>query len=186
VLAEIPDDVDVRHPASAEAVGAGAMYALVPGKGFLAHREAGGIIHTYVVLSRPVEWFAGGDVAAEFAGWAPELTALLTDGDQAPVRRSIYQLPDAHRWARVPGVTLLGDAAHVTVPGGEGGNTAMLDGADLGLAIAAHPGDVEAALAAFEEVMFRRSAAEATAARETMEMIFGSGAPDALVNLFAG
>ncbi|GIF23767.1 2-polyprenyl-6-methoxyphenol hydroxylase-like FAD-dependent oxidoreductase [Actinoplanes tereljensis] len=179
-------DVDVRHPASAEAVGAGAMYALVPGKGFLAHREVGDVIHTYVVLSRPVEWFAGGDVAAEFAGWAPELTALLTDAPEAPVRRSIYQLPDAHRWARVPGVTLLGDAAHVTVPGGEGANTAMLDGAELGLAIAADPGDTEAALATFEEAMFRRSEAEATAARDTVELIFGSGAPDALVKLFAG
>ncbi|GIM91904.1 FAD-dependent oxidoreductase [Paractinoplanes toevensis] len=184
-------DVDVRHPASAKAVGDGAMYALIPGRGFLAHREAGDIIHTYVVLNRPVEWFAAGGVtkariAAEFEGWAPELTALITDSDQAPVLRSIYRLPDTHRWPRVPGVTLLGDAAHVTVPGGEGANNAMLDGAELGLAIAAHPGDTEAALAAFEEAMFRRSEAEAPAARETVEMIFGDGAPDALVNLFAG
>jgi 2-polyprenyl-6-methoxyphenol hydroxylase-like FAD-dependent oxidoreductase len=189
-------DVDDRHPASAKAVGNGSMYALIPGKGFLAHREAGNIIHTYVVLNRPVEWFAGIDftdadaakarIAAEFKGWAPELTALITDGEHVPVLRGIYQLPDAHRWARVPGVTLVGDAAHVTVPGGEGANIAMLDGAELGQAIAAHPGDVEAAFAAFEEVMFDRGAAEATAARETMELIFGSGAPYGLVNLFNG
>ncbi|MEJ1229497.1 MAG: hypothetical protein WDM88_00890 [Galbitalea sp.] len=51
------NDVDERHPAAAKAVGDGAMYALIPGKGFLAHREAGNIIHTYVVLHRPVEWF---------------------------------------------------------------------------------------------------------------------------------
>jgi 2-polyprenyl-6-methoxyphenol hydroxylase-like FAD-dependent oxidoreductase len=189
-------DVDDRHPASAKAVGNGSMYALTPGRGFLAHREAGNVIHTYVVLSYPVEWFADIDftdadaakarIAAEFLGWAPELTALITDGDRAPVLRSIYQLPDAHRWARVPGVTLLGDAAHVTVPGGEGANIAMLDGAELGQAIAAHPGDIEAAFAAFEDVMFRRSEAEATAARETIELIFGAGAPDGLVTLFNG
>ena len=48
------------------------------------------------------------------------------------------------------------------------------------------PGDIETAFAEFEDVMFRRSAAEATAARETIELIFGAGAPDGLVNLFNG
>jgi hypothetical protein len=111
-------DADERHPATAEAVGDGAMYALTPGKGIVAHREAGNILHTYVELNRPAEWIAGIDftdaaaatarVAAEFDGWAPELTALITDGETAPVPRTIYALPDGHRWDRVPGVTLLG------------------------------------------------------------------------------
>ncbi|GAA3776953.1 NAD(P)/FAD-dependent oxidoreductase [Plantactinospora mayteni] len=189
-------DVDDRHPEAAKAVGDGAMYALIPGKGFLAHREANNIIHTYVVLNRPVEWFADIDfadanatktlIAAEFEGWAPELTALITDADTAPILRSIYQLPDRHRWARMPGVTLLGDAAHVTVPGGEGANIAMLDGAELGEAIAAHPGDIEAAFAAYEEVMFARSEAEAVGAHDTIDLIFGDGAPNGLVNLLNG
>ena len=189
-------EVDSAHPATAAAVGGGAMYAMVPGKGFLAHHEAGDVIHTYVVLDRPLEWFDRLDfadtaattaaVAAEFTGWAPELLALVTDADTAPVLRSVHQLPDAHRWARVPGVTLLGDAAHVTVPGGEGANTALLDGAELGQAIADHPGDVEAALAAYEQVMFERAEAEAGAARQTVDLIFGSGAPHGLVDLFTG
>jgi len=189
-------DVENRHPDAAKAVGDGAMYALIPGKGFLAHREANNVIHTYVVLNRPVEWFADIDftdadatktrIAAEFEGWAPELTALITDADTTPILRSIHQLPDRHRWARTPGVTLLGDAAHLTVPGGEGANIAMLDGAELGEAIAAHPGDVEAAFAAYEQVMFARSEAEAVAAHETIDLIFGDGAPHGLVNLFNG
>jgi 2-polyprenyl-6-methoxyphenol hydroxylase-like FAD-dependent oxidoreductase len=189
-------DVDERHAGAAKAVGAGAMYALVPGQGFLAHREAGNIIHTYVVLDRPVEWFneidfadadaARARVAAEFDGWAPELVSLITDGESAPILRRIYQLPDRHRWERIPGVTLIGDAAHVTVPGGEGANTAMLDGAELGQAIAANPNDPEAAFSAYEAVMFPRSEAEAVAAHETVELIFGAGAPHGLVNLFNG
>ena len=189
-------EVDTRHAATASAVGGGALYALVPGKGFLAHREVGNVIHTYVILSRPVEWFADIDftdaaatkarIASEFEGWTPELTALITDGETGPILRSIYQLPDRHRWNRVPGVTLLGDAAHLTVPGGEGANTAMLDGAELAQAIAAHPDDAEAAFAAFEEGMFRRSEAEAIAAHETIELIFGVSAPYGLVNLFNG
>src|ERR1700678_186723 len=125
----------------------------------VAHREEGNVLHTYVELNRPAEWIAGvhfthaaaatARVAAEFDGWAPELTTLITNGETAPVPRTIYTLPDGHRWDRVPGVTLLGDAAHLMPPAGEGANLAMFDGSELGKAIAAHPGDVEAALAAF-------------------------------------
>jgi len=102
--------VGERHSATAKAVGGGAMYALAPGKGIVAHREAGNIIHTYIELNRSAEWVAGIDftdpatttarIAAEFGGWAPELTALITDGETAPVPRMIYTLPDAHRWER--------------------------------------------------------------------------------------
>ena len=87
-------------------------------------------------------------IAAEFDGWAPELAALITNADTAPVARMIHSLPDTHRWDRTSGVTLLGDAAHLMPPSGEGGTLAMLDGAELGLAIAANPDDTEAALIA--------------------------------------
>jgi 2-polyprenyl-6-methoxyphenol hydroxylase-like FAD-dependent oxidoreductase len=189
-------DVDQRHAATAEAVGAGAMFALTPGKGIIAHREAGDVLHTYVELNRPVEWVAGIDftdaagaaarVAAEFDGWAPELTALITDGETAPVPRMIYSLPDGHRWDRVPGVTLLGDAAHLMAPNGEGANLAMLDGAELGQAIAAHPGDVEAALAAYEEALFPRSESEAADTRELMDLSLGDRAPYGLIDFLTG
>src|ERR1700733_1814819 len=54
-------NADERPSATAEAVGSGAMYALTPGKGIVAHREAGNILHTYVELNRPAEWIAGID-----------------------------------------------------------------------------------------------------------------------------
>lgn len=189
-------DVDQRHPAAAEAVGGGAMYALLPGKGIVAHREAGDVVHTYVLLQRSREWVAdidfadptaaGTRVAAQFDGWATELTALITDGDTALVPRLIYTLPDGHRWDRRPGVTLLGVAAHLMPPSGDGANLAMFDGAELGEAIAAHPDDLEAALGSYEEAMFSRSAAVVVEAHETLELILGDSAPVGLIALFTG
>ena len=189
-------DADERHSATAAAVGGGAMYALTPGKGIVAHREAGDILHTYVELNRTAEWVAGIDftdataaaakVATEFGGWAPELTALITDGETAPVPRMIYTLPDAHRWDRVPGVTLLGDAAHLMPPSGDGANLAMFDGSELGTALAAHPDDIEAALTACEEAMFARSAAEAADAHEILDLCLGDRAPFGLIEFLTG
>ncbi|MGW4387794.1 FAD-dependent oxidoreductase [Streptomyces sp. NPDC004685] len=189
-------DADERHSAAAEAVGGGAMFALAPGKGIAAHREAGNILHTYVQLNCPAEWIAGIDftdaaaatarVAAEFDGWAPELTALITDGETAPVPRAIHTLPDRHRWDRVPGVTLLGDAAHLMPPSGEGANLAMLDGAELGQAIAAHPDDLEAALTAYEEAMFPRSESEAADAHRLMALCLDERAPHSLIEFLTG
>jgi len=189
-------DVDRRHAAAAQAVGAGAMFALTPGKGIIAHREAGGVIHTYVQMNRPAAWAAGIDlgnaaaatarIAAEFDGWAPALKTLITNGDTAPVLRLIHALPDDHRWARVPGVTLLGDAAHLMVPSGEGANLAMLDGAELAQALAAQPDDLEAALAVYEEALFLRSRAEAADAQQMRDLCLGERAPFSLVEFLRG
>uniref|UniRef100_A0AAU1LVD2 Flavin-dependent monooxygenase n=1 Tax=Streptomyces sp. NBC_00148 TaxID=2903626 RepID=A0AAU1LVD2_9ACTN len=189
-------DVDRRHAATAAAVGEGAMYALAPGKGIVAHREAGNVLHTYVELNRSAEWIAdtdftdpaaaGARIAAEFEGWAPELTALITDGGTAPVARMIHTLPDGHRWDRVPGVTLIGDAAHLMPPSGDGANLAMYDGAELGKAIAAHPRDTEAALAAYEQAMFPRSARFYEDASEIIDICLGDNAPTSFIDFFTG
>ncbi|MET8723936.1 FAD-dependent oxidoreductase [Streptomyces misionensis] len=187
-------DADERHAAAAEAVGVGAMYALAPGKGIIAHREAGNILHTYVELNRSAEWIAAIDftdaaaatarIAAEFDGWAPELTALITDGETVPVARPIHTLPDGHRWERVPGVTLLGDAAHLMPPSGDGANLAMFDGAELGKAIAAHPNDVEAALTAYEEALFARTEPFYAEAHDMLNLMIGDNAPSGFLDLF--
>jgi 2-polyprenyl-6-methoxyphenol hydroxylase-like FAD-dependent oxidoreductase len=191
-------DSDERHPASAEAVGGGSLFALAPGKGITAHREPGGVLHTYVQLAREREWIDGIDLtdtdtgaatarlAAEFEGWAPELTALLTDGETAPAVRILHTLPNEHRWERVPGVTLLGDAAHLMPPSSEGANLAMFDGAELGKALAAHPDDTEAALTAYEAALFPRSAAHAAEAAELLPLLLDDKAPYSLVEMFTG
>ncbi|MFM0213214.1 NAD(P)/FAD-dependent oxidoreductase [Paraburkholderia sediminicola] len=188
-------DSDTRHKASAEAVGGGALFALAPGKGIAAHREPNGVLHTYVELNKPQDWIDSIDfsdpvtararVAEEFEGWAPALTALITDSETDPVPRPIHALPVEHRWARVPGVTLLGDAAHLMIPSGEGANLAMFDGAELGKAIAANPGDVEAALTAYENDLFPRSASEAKESEVILNICLGPQTPQSLVDFFS-
>ncbi|WP_431683713.1 FAD-dependent oxidoreductase [Kitasatospora sp. KL5] len=177
---------DTRHTAAAKVVGGGSMIAPAPGKEIFAHRESGDTLHAYVALSRPQGWFAAIDftdvpaatarIAREFDGWARELTALITDADTAPVLRPHYSLPTGHRWDRVPGVTLLGDAAHLAAPNGEGANLAMLDGAELGKALAAQPDDIEAALGEYEQAMFARGT-EAVAFEGT-EVVQGINSED--------
>ena len=190
-------DADERHPAAAAAVGGGALFAVAPGKGFLAHREPDGVLHTYVALSKPQEWIADIDsaspaaataqVAAEFTGWAPELTALITDGETTPVLRAVNALSIGHRWDRVAGVTLLGDAAHLMSPfAGEGANLAMFDGSELGKAIAAHPDDLEAALAEYEQALFPRSAQFAADSDRNHKLLFADNTPDGLLKLLTG
>ena len=188
-------DGDTRHPASAAAVGGGTLMAVAPGKGILAHRHANGTLQTYAALNQPPDWMARLDfsnratalasVAAEFDGWASALTALITDSEVDPVPRLIHALPVEHRWERVSGVTLLGDAAHLMSPfAGEGANLAMFDGAELGAAIAANPGDVEEALAVYERDLFPHSASSAAETDRNLQLFFDDRAPRSLVDFF--
>lgn len=188
-------DSDVRHKVSAEAVGGGALFAFAPGKGIGAHREPHGSLHAYTQFRRPIEWFdtidfsdkeaALAKLAEEFDGWNSALTKLITESDTLPVFRPLYTLPPDHRWKRRSGVTLLGDAAHLMMPAGEGANLAMLDGAELGKAIASNPSDEEVALVTYETELFRRSTTKALEAESMIDVLLGPDAPQSLLDFFA-
>jgi 2-polyprenyl-6-methoxyphenol hydroxylase-like FAD-dependent oxidoreductase len=189
-------DADRRHPIPASVVGGGMLFALGAGRGMLAHREPGDSLHIYIAVRKPQDWMGGIDwtdtakgkaiLLEEFAGWAPELRALITEADGGLTPRAVHALPTGHRWARMPGVTLLGDAAHLMSPfAGAGANLAMIDGAELGKAVAAHPGDLEAALSAYEQTMFPRAAENAAEAAASIEICFRDDAPRGLLDMFA-
>ncbi|ANN17734.1 FAD-dependent oxidoreductase [Amycolatopsis orientalis] len=189
-------DAATRHPASAALVGGGMFFALCAGKGLLAHHDSTGSLHVYIALRTAEDWIRGIDfsdtagakaaVLTHFDGWDANLRALITDADGDLVARPIHALPVGHRWDRVPGVTLLGDAAHLMSPfAGEGANLAMFDGAELGRALIAHPGDVEAALGAYEKELFPRGEASAAESAESLDLCFAEDSPKPLLERFA-
>jgi 2-polyprenyl-6-methoxyphenol hydroxylase-like FAD-dependent oxidoreductase len=190
-------DADREHPAQAAAMGRGMMFALRGETGMLGHRETDGSLHVYLGFRVPQDWIDTIDFTDTAAakqvilglldGWDDALRGMIADADTPLTPRRINALPAGHSWPRVPGVTLLGDAAHVMSPfAGEGANLAMYDGSLLARAIAGSPGDTEAALAAYEADLFPRAEQAARESAESLEIIFRADSPRGLVEMFAG
>ncbi|TYB57635.1 FAD-dependent monooxygenase [Nonomuraea sp. PA05] len=159
------DDVDHRRPELARLIGDGSVAVYGPNRALVAQRNSGGHVKVYAQFRAPLDWQADLDWAdadavrsgllALFDGWTAPVLELLRHGT-AFVRRPLHVLPVSHTWAHVPGVTLLGDAAHLMPPLGVGANLAMLEGAELAESVAAG-GDPDEAVRAFEEQMQARA-----------------------------
>ena len=178
------DDVDASHPEIARLVGHGLMFAVGDCKALIGHRDADAHVGVYAGLRVPEDWIESGgldmstsdalrtSLAAQFHGWSGNLLQLIYQCDDRMTPRPIHALPVGHCWKHRPGVTLLGDAAHLMSPfSGEGANLAMRDAADLALALAGGR-DWDAAVQGYEAVMFARSEEAARGAGEGIDEVF--------------
>jgi 2-polyprenyl-6-methoxyphenol hydroxylase-like FAD-dependent oxidoreductase len=191
------EEADERHPDQAVVMGPGMLFALGGGAGIIGHRETDGSLHFYLGHHAEEGWIDSVDFTDTEAGkaaalgvldgWAPELRGLVANADAALTPRRIHALPPIHTWDRTPGVTLLGDAAHLMSPfAGEGANLAMYDGYQLAFAIAANPGDTEKAVAEYEAELFPRAQVSATDSADSLVTLFSDGAAQTLATTFDG
>jgi 2-polyprenyl-6-methoxyphenol hydroxylase-like FAD-dependent oxidoreductase len=188
-------DIDRTHPDLAAMVGRGNYWVLGDGKSLGAQRNGDGRVRIGLSFYRTGEdWFATSGIPFDdpaaakarltdlLADWDPRFTALIAACDDTVVPRPITTLPVGLTWPSTPGVTLVGDAAHLMPPVGEGANMALLDGAQLALALAAHPDDLPTAVEEYEREMFDRASAAARMSADVQELLM---APDAAQRMLA-
>lgn len=106
-------------------------------------------------------WTETGTIAElgqDYAGWHDDIHAMIQDIEGVPYKWALLYREPIERWSRGR-VTLLGDAAHATLPFlAQGANMAIEDGYVLAGAIAEHSGDAAAALNAYEAARRDRTA----------------------------
>jgi 2-polyprenyl-6-methoxyphenol hydroxylase-like FAD-dependent oxidoreductase len=190
------DDVDRQHPSVAQLIGRGTMLAVAGEKGLVAQRNARGHIRVYAHLRASTEDLTAFGIEEEhpdlartrllelFADWHPDLLEIIEVCHDSIAIRSLYMLPIGHRWETVPGVTLIGDAAHLMPPtAGQGVNQAMLDAVELAEAIG-RSATFEDAIRAYEQPMFERARRWAALAASGLGKIVGKDAPESTLAYF--
>jgi 2-polyprenyl-6-methoxyphenol hydroxylase-like FAD-dependent oxidoreductase len=177
----IPDAART-HPEFDDLVGRGTLWVLGTDRSLVAQRNGDGRIRVAVTAEEIPEPLDRAGLLGLLAGWAPELTAVLAACDDDFIARRWSTLPVGLRWEPVPGVTLLGDAAHLMPPYGEGANLAMLDGAELAEVLI----DPARTVADYEAAMFARSTAAAEQSAAIHKVLMAPDAAQQMAAFFNG
>ena len=190
-------DIDRTHPDLAAMVGRGTYWVMGNGTSLAAQRNGDGRVRIGISFYNTGEdWFTTSGIPFDnpaaararlielLPGWHPRFTALIEACDDTIARRSMTTLPIGLTWPSKPDVTLLGDAAHLMPAVGEGANQALIDGATLARAVAAHPDDHPAAIKEYEAEMFDRTGAAARMSADMQELLRSPDAAQRLLEFF--
>ncbi|KAK5709934.1 hypothetical protein LTR17_019322 [Elasticomyces elasticus] len=124
-----------------------------------------------------------------YADWAPTITDLIRNSDDAFRLWPLYALPfESLSWESVPGISLIGDAAHLEIPDGEGVNRALTDGVSLARSIVKHHegGDFDLAVREYEAEMLPRVRGEIKSNEVKIKLLWSSDAPKGFVDAVMG
>ncbi|GIO30328.1 oxidoreductase [Paenibacillus albilobatus] len=188
-------DAANRHPDLAAFNRRGKVFALDDHKGILGQLNGDGRIKVYASLKVDREWLDTIGIGSEnpqdakakllelFQDWDESLKNYIRYAAEAVLPRRIYMLPIGFKWNRNPGVTLIGDAAHVMSPfAGEGVNLAMQDAMELALAIIRHD-DQAKAIEEYEEKMYDYASEKARESNDNLTLCFSDDAAPNLAEL---
>ncbi|KAF2673218.1 FAD/NAD(P)-binding domain-containing protein [Microthyrium microscopicum] len=204
-------DAEKRFPKLHAMANRGSFFSFSDGKSIMAQQLGDGCLNVSAIWARPENWTKTNGLDEQngealrsaalkgYTDWDERITSLLDAIDSGGlVNRDLYHLPVGIRWKHVPGLTLIGDAAHLMTPfAGEGVNLAMTDALDLSRVISkAVEGSINTsrdlrpilsfALKGFEDDMFRRAAEVQQKTLDMMNfMFFTPGAPYTTIERYA-
>ncbi|MFL5744766.1 MAG: FAD-dependent oxidoreductase [Niastella sp.] len=164
------DDPEKDCPDMYELVNKANLMAMGPGKTIAAQPRGDGGITFYATSLYPEDWIKtcgidfnnSGQVydylVDFFEGWNPVFYSLFKACNRF-VPRPLNYFPIDQHWQPKATITLIGDAAHLMPPSGEGVNTAMLDALDVSECLTSGEfNDLQAAIGAYEQRMRARAA----------------------------
>ena len=211
-------NVSTNYPHLLELTGSGTLSALGWNNAMMTQRGPQDSLRMYAAISTPDQHWAEttgikGKTAAEvkttllgddnlFQKWAPKLQDLLAtacdeETNDKPGEADIkpmYMLPVGYRWDHRPGVTLIGDAAHLMTPwAGEGVNLALWDALDLAHVLSAVPEATDAAtwqakvdprMVEFEETLFARAEVKAAETDSNKNLFMSENGAERMAEFF--
>ncbi|MEB8649720.1 NAD(P)/FAD-dependent oxidoreductase [Bacillus cereus] len=176
--------------------GSGSMFAMGDNKTLMAQVNGDNRIRVYLGFRMGYNFLDECDITFHepesakkellkyFDDWSGDLKKYILYANGEIIPRRIYMLPVHHRWEHKPGVTLIGDAAHLMSPfAGAGANLAMLDGTELALSIINHS-NLEDAIKIYEEKMFAYAGKMAAITQANLDMFFSDRADEKLEEFF--
>jgi 2-polyprenyl-6-methoxyphenol hydroxylase-like FAD-dependent oxidoreductase len=189
---------EVTTPTMHKLLQGGKIMAFGGGKSFIVSAKGDGSLNYYFsgradeTYLKTIDFANKEQVLAwfrhDFPGWGDLWQELLEQVELPFISIPIYCMPLDQTWETVPGLTMIGDAAHLMPPfAGEGVNMAMRDALDLSECLCSDSfDDIQSAIAHYEREMRKRASAAARESLENGDVMHSAGALQHLLAFFGG